>query len=99
MFSLPSTIKSCLKYKIDANAYNNNDSKASNCLPVANNGSNQPSFISDIDFEIVGLFSSSNGRLCCFHKVCSQHVCIDDVICLVKTDVDIGEVTRGAIKQ
>jgi hypothetical protein len=48
----------------DANANsNNNNSEASNCLPAANNGSNQPSFIRDIDLKLyqVGLFSSSNG--------------------------------------
>jgi hypothetical protein len=79
----------------DANANNNNNnSEASNCLPAANNGSNQPSFIRDIDFEIVGLFSSSNGRFCCSHKVCGQHVCVGDVLRLVKTVVDIGEVTE-----
>jgi hypothetical protein len=52
----------------------------------------------DIDFEIVGLFSSSNGRFCCMHKTCGEHVCVGDVLRLVKTIIVIGTTSEEAIK-
>jgi hypothetical protein len=52
----------------------------------------------DIDFEIVGLFSSSNGRFCCMHKTCGEHVCVGDVLRLVKTIIVIGTTSEEVIK-
>jgi hypothetical protein len=53
---------------------------------------------SDIDFNIVGLFSRSNGRFCCMHKTCGEHVCVGDVLRLVKTIIVIGTTSEEAIK-
>jgi hypothetical protein len=82
----------------DANANHVNNNGDRNSLHVVNNDSNQPTCMNDIDFEIVGLFSSSNGWFCCSHKVCGQHVCVGDVLRLVRTVVDVGEVSEEAIK-
>ncbi len=51
-----------------------------------------------IDFEVVGLFSSTNGRSCCCHKTCGREVRVGDLLRLVRTVVDIGENTETAIK-
>jgi hypothetical protein len=44
---------------------------------------NEP--IGDIDMEILGLNSNSNGRYCTFHAVCGDHVRVGDVLWLVET--------------
>jgi hypothetical protein len=51
-----------------------------------------------IDFEIVGLFSSTNGRSCCCHKTCGKVVVVGDLLRLVRTVVDIDGRTESAIK-
>ena len=50
------------------------------------------------DFEIVGLYGSSNGRSCCFHMACGKDVEVGNVLCLVRTVVDINDNTELAIK-
>jgi hypothetical protein len=69
--------------------------------PRCTNDSNQqalPQMNGDIDFEIVGLFSNSNGRFCCCHRVCGEHVVEGDVLRLVMTVVSIGEEVEEAVK-
>jgi hypothetical protein len=51
-----------------------------------------------IDFEIVGLFSSTNGRSCCCHKTCGKEVVVGDLVRLVRTMVNIDGRTESAIK-
>jgi hypothetical protein len=54
--------------------------------------------MNDINFKIVGLFSSNNGQFCYSHEVCGQHICVSDVLRLVKTVVDVVEVADESIK-
>jgi hypothetical protein len=75
-----------------------NSRNINNQFPAVGIDNNQQASLGSIDFEIVGLFSSSNGRFCCSHKVCGQHVCVGDVLRLVKDIVDIGDHTEEAIK-
>jgi hypothetical protein len=82
----------------DANANQVKNNDYHNRLNVVNIDSNQPTSMNDNDFEIVGLFSSSNGRFCCSHKVCGQHVYVGDDLRLNRTVVDVGEVAEKAIK-
>jgi hypothetical protein len=63
-----------------------------------NNQQGSGAISSDIDFEIVGLFSNSNGCFCCMHKICGEHVCVGDVLRLVKTIIMIGTTNEEAIK-
>jgi hypothetical protein len=51
-----------------------------------------------IDFEIVGLYGSTNGRSCCFHKTCGKDVEVGSLLRLVRTVVDINGETESAIK-
>lgn len=48
--------------------------------------------------EIVGLHSNSNGRSCCQHKCCGEHVKIGDVLRLVKCVVTINLQAEEAVK-
>jgi hypothetical protein len=69
--------------------------------PHCTNDSNQQALRpmnGDIDFEIVGLFSNSNGCFCCCHWVCGEHVVEGDVLWLVMTVVSIGEGVEKAVK-
>jgi hypothetical protein len=69
--------------------------------PRCTNDSNQQAMRpmnGDIDFEIVGLFSNSNGRFCCCHRVCGAHVVEGVVLQLVMTVVSIGEGVEEAVK-
>ena len=52
----------------------------------------------DIDLEIVGLNSSTNGRSCCIHACCGESVAVGDVIRLVKTVVTIDGHDEEAVK-
>ncbi len=50
----------------------------------------------EIDIEIVGLYCGSNGRSCCSHKICGQHVVPGDLLRLVQTVVEVnGEVEEA----
>ena len=51
----------------------------------------------DRDLEIVGLHASTNGRSCCIHSSCGDHVMVGDLLRLVKRLVSIngGEVEEG----
>jgi hypothetical protein len=51
-----------------------------------------------IDFEIVGLYGSTNGHSCCFHKTCGKVVKVGSLVRLVRTVVDINGETESAIK-
>jgi hypothetical protein len=51
-----------------------------------------------VDFEIVGLFGSTNCRSCCIHKICGKSVEAGEILCLVRTVVDINGRTESAIK-
>jgi hypothetical protein len=57
---------------------------------------NEP--IGDIDLEIVGLLSNSNGRSCSVHEICGEYVRVGDVLRLKKTVVTIQGKTEEAIK-
>jgi hypothetical protein len=43
----------------------------------------------EIDVKLVGLYCGSNGRSCCSHKICSQHVVPGDLLHLVLTVVEV----------
>jgi hypothetical protein len=91
---------------MDANATHRNTNNGNGddlIIPysLSNNNNNQQCVgVSgkDIDFEIVGLFSSSNGIFCCQHKICGEHLCVGDVLCLVKTVIEIDQRNEEAIK-
>jgi hypothetical protein len=91
---------------MDANAANSNTNNGSgddlvipHSLPTNNNNQQCVGVPgTDIDFEIVGLFSSSNGRFCCQHKICGEHLCVGDVLRLVKTVIEIDQRNEEAIK-
>jgi hypothetical protein len=51
-----------------------------------------------VDFEIVGLYGSTNGRSCCYHRSCGKDVGAGDILRLVRTVVDINGRTESAIK-
>jgi hypothetical protein len=51
-----------------------------------------------IDFEVVGLYSSTNGRSCCCHKTCGNEVVVGDFLRLVCIAVDLYGQTEAAIK-
>jgi hypothetical protein len=51
-----------------------------------------------IDFEIVGLYGSTNGRSCCFHKICGKDIEVGSLVRLVRTVFDINGETESAIK-
>jgi hypothetical protein len=51
-----------------------------------------------IDFEIVGLYGSTNGRSCCFHKTCGKDVEAGNLLQLANTIVEINGQTEMAIK-
>jgi hypothetical protein len=57
---------------------------------------NEP--IGDIDLEIVGLASSTNGRSCQLHTVCGDSVEVGNVLRLVNTVVTIAGFPEPAIK-
>jgi hypothetical protein len=50
------------------------------------------------DLEIVGLSSASNGRSCCQHHICGEHVAANDVLRLVKCVVVANGRTEEAVK-
>ena len=52
----------------------------------------------DIDFEIVGLEKSNNGRSCSSHSCCGAQVVVGDLLRLVNTCVTINDITETAIK-
>jgi hypothetical protein len=54
--------------------------------------------IGDINLEIVGLTSPTNGRFCCIHAVCGDFVKVGDVLRLVPTIVEIRGRPEPAIK-
>jgi hypothetical protein len=51
-----------------------------------------------IDFGIVGLYGSTNGRSCCFHKTCGKDVEVGSLVRLVRTVVNINGETESAFK-
>ena len=51
-----------------------------------------------MDFEIVGLHHSSNGRSCSIHQRCGSSVLVGDVLRLVNTTVTVDGVDEPAIK-
>jgi hypothetical protein len=57
---------------------------------------NEP--IGDIDLEIVGLLSSSNGRSCTIHAACGESARVGDRLRLVNTVVTIEGLVEPAIK-
>jgi hypothetical protein len=52
----------------------------------------------EIDVEIVGLYCGSNGRSCCSHKICGEHVVPGDLLRLVSTVVEVDGEVEEAIK-
>jgi hypothetical protein len=52
----------------------------------------------DIDLEIVGLLSSTNGRSCSIHSECGSSVCVGDILQLKKTVIEINIVMDEAVK-
>jgi hypothetical protein len=52
----------------------------------------------DFDFEVVGLYRSTNGRSCCQHEFCGAHLQIGDVVRLVGTVVTVSDEIEEAIK-
>jgi hypothetical protein len=54
--------------------------------------------IGDINLEIVGLNSHSNGRFCCIHPVCGDFVKVGDLLRMVPTVVTILGLPEPAIK-
>jgi hypothetical protein len=54
--------------------------------------------IGDVDLEIVGLFSSSNGRSCCFHSECGSVVKVGDLLRLKPTMVMVEGLAENAVK-
>ena len=50
------------------------------------------------DLEIVGLRSHTNGRSCCVHATCGEHVVEGDVLRLVEDVVEIDGKAETAIK-
>jgi hypothetical protein len=48
--------------------------------------------------EIIGLHSNSNGRSCCQHRCCGEHVKVGDVLRLVKCVVTIKATPEEAVK-
>lgn len=50
------------------------------------------------DLEIVGLFSSTNGRSCSAHQCCGKEVKKGDILRLVKTVVTVNMAPEEAIK-
>jgi hypothetical protein len=57
---------------------------------------NEP--IGDIDMEIVGLLSDTNGRSCSVHTACGEYVRVGDLLRLKKTCVVVNGKTETAIK-
>jgi hypothetical protein len=51
-----------------------------------------------LHLEIVGLHSNSNGRSCCQHRCCGEHVQVGDVLRLVKCVVTIKSQPEEAVK-
>jgi hypothetical protein len=66
----------------------------------ADNGSDidEDEPIGDVDLEIVGLNSHSNGRYCSVHAVCGDHVRVGDVLRLVETVVTVDGHLEDAVK-
>lgn len=57
-----------------------------------------PSYEGPFDFEIVGLNMSSNGRECCQHDVCGNHLLINDVVKITPTIINnVGGVDERAL--
>jgi hypothetical protein len=81
----------------DANVNHVNNNGDRNSLHVVNSNSNQPTCMNDINFEIVGLFQVAMDGFAPCIGVCGQHVCVGDVLHLVRTVVDVGEVAEEAI--
>jgi hypothetical protein len=50
------------------------------------------------NFEVVGLYSSTNSRSCCCNKTCGKEVVVGDLLQLVRTVVDKDGRTEAAIK-
>ena len=50
------------------------------------------------DLEIVGLGAATNGRSCCIHSCCGDHVRVGNLLRLVKCVVTIGGEVEEAIK-
>jgi hypothetical protein len=57
---------------------------------------NEP--IGDVQLEVVGLNSSSNGRSCTVHSVCGCSVRVGDVLRLIGTTVTVDGRLEGAVK-
>ena len=53
--------------------------------------------MNQVDFEIVGLSSFTNGRSCSLHAVCGVHVNPGDVLRLKKTQVTVNGESEPAI--
>jgi hypothetical protein len=51
---------------------------------------------SEIDIAVVGLYCGSNGRSCCRHNICGEHVVPGDLLHLVQTVV---KVENGVIEE
>jgi hypothetical protein len=47
---------------------------------------------------IITQISYTNGRSCCCHKACGKEVVVKDLVCLVRTMVNIDWHTESAIK-
>ena len=54
--------------------------------------------VNEIEVEIVGLYCGGNGRSCCSHKICGEHVKVGDLPRLVPTVVEVEGVVEEAIK-
>jgi hypothetical protein len=54
--------------------------------------------LGDIDLEIVGLNSATNGRSCSQHPVCGQEVKEGDILRLVKCVVEVNGKVEDAVK-
>jgi hypothetical protein len=50
------------------------------------------------NIEIIGLHSSDNGRSCCTHSCCGDHLKVGDLLRLVKCVVTIDDEIEEAIK-
>jgi hypothetical protein len=54
--------------------------------------------LGDIDLEIVGLNSATNGRSCSQHPVCGQEVKVGDILRLVECIVEVNGQVEDAVK-
>jgi hypothetical protein len=58
----------------------------------------RPEIIDRPDFEIVGIAAGNNGRSCCQHEVCGNHLHVGDVCRVVRCIVTINNVPEDALK-